>query len=148
MSRALIFFFLMIRRPPRSTLFPYTTLFRSPDAVAAGGAGSLDLARERLRQSLAAYQAGNAKQAEELALSAYLDGFEPVEAVLAARDGWLMRRIEQAMAEVRATIGRDEPPAAVRARIEALDALFAEAETALDPAAASGTSTFVGAFTI
>src|SRR5215204_7419055 len=42
-----IFFFLMIRRPPRSTLFPYTTLFRSrrdaqrrgdrpPDAEAAG----------------------------------------------------------------------------------------------------------------
>src|SRR3970282_2663227 len=36
----LIFFFLMIRRPPRSTLFPYTTLFRSVDdlsfAVHAG----------------------------------------------------------------------------------------------------------------
>src|SRR2546430_9864902 len=28
------FFFLMIRRPPRSTLFPYTTLFRSEDAAA------------------------------------------------------------------------------------------------------------------
>src|SRR5256885_15305062 len=27
--RYLLFFFLMIRRPPRSTLFPYTTLFRS-----------------------------------------------------------------------------------------------------------------------
>src|SRR5215213_10366181 len=27
---ACFFFFLMIRRPPRSTLFPYTTLFRSP----------------------------------------------------------------------------------------------------------------------
>src|SRR5258708_35291585 len=27
--RVLLFFFLMIRRPPRSTLFPYTTLFRS-----------------------------------------------------------------------------------------------------------------------
>src|SRR3712207_7114215 len=26
-------FFLMIRRPPRSTLFPYTTLFRSPDGA-------------------------------------------------------------------------------------------------------------------
>src|SRR3712207_7765423 len=26
----IIFFFLMIRRPPRSTLFPYPTLFRSP----------------------------------------------------------------------------------------------------------------------
>src|SRR5256714_12175692 len=28
------FFFLMIRRPPRSTLFPYTTLFRSPLSMA------------------------------------------------------------------------------------------------------------------
>src|SRR3712207_7017777 len=28
-----MFFFLMIRRPPRSTLFPYTTLFRSSIAV-------------------------------------------------------------------------------------------------------------------
>src|SRR5207248_4069819 len=26
-----VFFFLMLRRPPRSTLFPYTTLFRSAD---------------------------------------------------------------------------------------------------------------------
>src|SRR3712207_7873181 len=36
MLKCLFFFFLMIRRPPRSTLFPYTTLFRSPcifDAV-------------------------------------------------------------------------------------------------------------------
>src|SRR3712207_9384170 len=32
----LYFFFLMIRRPPRSTLFPYTTLFRS-EVGAAGG---------------------------------------------------------------------------------------------------------------
>src|SRR3712207_8692098 len=33
------FFFLMIRRPPRSTLFPYTTLFRSrPTSLAEGGA--------------------------------------------------------------------------------------------------------------
>src|SRR5205807_9812496 len=42
------FFFLMLRRPPRSTLFPYTTLFRSEAAVA----GALDaaLARGALRQ--------------------------------------------------------------------------------------------------
>src|SRR5574344_2501797 len=32
----LFFFFLMIRRPPRSTLFPYTTLFRSPDVAPKG----------------------------------------------------------------------------------------------------------------
>src|SRR5690606_39714407 len=28
-STSFVFFFLMLRRPPRSTLFPYTTLFRS-----------------------------------------------------------------------------------------------------------------------
>src|SRR2546427_10847246 len=33
--RCPILFFLMIRRPPRSTLFPYTTLFRSPFRDAA-----------------------------------------------------------------------------------------------------------------
>src|SRR5258708_18338716 len=31
-----MFFFLMIRRPPRSTLFPYTTLFRSPATATSG----------------------------------------------------------------------------------------------------------------
>src|SRR5258707_9545046 len=34
-----VFFFLMIRRPPRSTLFPYTTLFRSIAASAIGRGG-------------------------------------------------------------------------------------------------------------
>src|SRR5437667_9849796 len=33
------FFFLMIRRPPRSTLFPYTTLFRSDFLAARAGTG-------------------------------------------------------------------------------------------------------------
>src|SRR2546429_6606014 len=40
MQVACFFFFLMIRRPPRSTLFPYTTLFRSrPDDVGAAPHG-------------------------------------------------------------------------------------------------------------
>src|SRR6267142_3136380 len=36
-SYLFLFFFLMIRRPPRSTLFPYTTLFRSPVARLRSG---------------------------------------------------------------------------------------------------------------
>src|SRR3712207_7418162 len=53
-----MFFFLMIRRPPRSTLFPYTTLFRSPTrsigAVNSLGAPrtagrDIDFARPRTR---------------------------------------------------------------------------------------------------
>src|SRR3712207_9437840 len=40
-----LFCFLMIRRPPRSTLFPYTTLFRSDvDGLGVGGRGAVALA--------------------------------------------------------------------------------------------------------
>src|SRR3712207_8104007 len=38
-SYLLLFFFLMIRRPPRSTLFPYTTLFRSSGSLYPWRAG-------------------------------------------------------------------------------------------------------------
>src|SRR5438552_18226408 len=40
---ALLFFFLMIRRPPRSTLFPYTTLFRSGDLRVVGRDREVDV---------------------------------------------------------------------------------------------------------
>src|SRR2546430_3033625 len=40
------FFFLMIRRPPRSTLFPYTTLFRSRDRGRAGEPNSGEVPRD------------------------------------------------------------------------------------------------------
>src|SRR3989442_5014835 len=42
----MFFFFLMIRRPPRSTLFPYTTLFRSERVGGqAGGVGEIAAGR-------------------------------------------------------------------------------------------------------
>src|SRR5258707_8964920 len=48
------FFFLMIRRPPRSTLFPYTTLFRSRLGLAAlrGGRGVLKTGRRQNGRTL------------------------------------------------------------------------------------------------
>src|SRR5256886_9028611 len=48
------FFFLMIRRPPRSTLFPYTTLFRSHHTVRTGQIrlrGALDRRRRHPARS-------------------------------------------------------------------------------------------------
>src|SRR3712207_7276591 len=44
------FFFLMIRRPPRSTLFPYTTLFRSilDETLAAGDAVTKQAALQKM----------------------------------------------------------------------------------------------------
>src|SRR5574338_737877 len=49
----LFFFFLMIRRPPRSTLFPYTTLFRSAAgrAPVAARAAARDARHDHLPRS-------------------------------------------------------------------------------------------------
>src|SRR5256885_5437642 len=47
------FFFLMIRRPPRSTLFPYTTLFRSHVGAVAHHSGAHEGRRALLRPLVA-----------------------------------------------------------------------------------------------
>lgn len=119
-----------------------------PEAVTEVRAGSLTIAHEKLQASLAAYAAGDREAAKKLALSAYLDGFEPVEPALAARDAALMGRIEAEMGNLRAAIGRRESLADVKDRVAVLDTLFSDAEEVLSPGAASTASTFIGAFTI
>ncbi|SMD09257.1 high-affinity iron transporter [Novosphingobium sp. B1] len=121
-------------------------LRRHPDMVTARANGSLALTRERLDASLKAYAAGNRQAATDLALSAYLDGFEPVEPMLAAREPQLMARIEQAMGALRAAIGKARPLAEVQAANQELAGLFGEAEAALAPEKASSASSFLGAF--
>src|SRR2546422_8463150 len=54
---SILFFFLMIRRPPRSTLFPYTTLFRSrqsqrPDDARPRGWSGAGLRGEQVRHPI------------------------------------------------------------------------------------------------
>src|SRR6202020_3666797 len=58
--RSVFFFFLMIRRPPRSTLFPYTTLFRS------GGSTSIPRNWDQLRQAGATARARSEEHTSEL----------------------------------------------------------------------------------
>lgn len=122
-------------------------LRRHPDAVAQQ-TGSLSLVRSRLAESLASYRAGDRQRAGELALSAYLDGFEPIEPTLSTRDRTLMERIEGAMGEYRAAIQSGENADALADRAQVLDGLLDDAEAALSPDAANSLSTFLGAATI
>jgi len=122
-------------------------LRRHPDMVGQQS-GPLSLVRGGLAESLATYRAGDRQRAGELALSAYLDGFEPIEPTLAARDRTLMERIEGAMGEYRAAIQSGENAVALADRVQVLDDLLDGAEAALSPDAASGLSTFLGAATI
>lgn len=123
-------------------------LRRHPEAAVQATGGTLTLARTRLKESLAAYRQGDRKQATDLALSAYLDGFEPVEPALGARDGALLRRIEAAMTGLRAAIGSGAPEADVAARTERLSALLDTADRALAPQQADNVRSFIGALTI
>lgn len=116
--------------------------------VGTGRPSSIAVARELLRQSLAAYRQGDHARAGELALAAYLDGFEPVEAVLGVRDGDLVVEVEREMGGLRAAIGRGAAIDEIAARVERLNGLFGRAEAVLAPAASSGASTFLGAFAI
>jgi high-affinity iron transporter len=127
-----------------------TAYLRSePGAVGGSSRGStLAIARTRLGESVAAYEAGDAARAKELALSAYLDGFEPVEAVLSARDAGLMGRVEAAMARLRAAIGGGRPASEVRAAADEVLALLDESERVMGAEEGGGASAFVGAFTI
>ncbi len=120
----------------------------NPAALVAEQPGSLQLVRDRLHQSLEVYRGGDRKRAGELALSAYLDGFEPVEPALAARDGALMSRVERAMGGIRAAIASGEAVPVLAQRIRHTEPLLDQAEAVLAPEAASDASSFLGAFTI
>lgn len=119
----------------------------NPQAV-SGNASTLGVARERLNASLAAYRAGNHEEAKRLALAAYLEGFEPVEPTLSARDAGLLTKVEQSMGELRASIAAGGDPASVAAQVSAIQSLLDQTEAALAPDQASAASTFLGAFTI
>jgi high-affinity iron transporter len=129
---------------------PVTAFLRSrPDAIAAaGGSESLAIARDRMRQAVAAYASGQREAAADHALAAYLEGFEPIETLLAARNAGLVAEVEREMGHLRAAIARGVPAPEVEANAARLQALFDRAESEVRPEASDGTSTFLGAFAI
>ncbi len=128
---------------------PVMAYLRSnPDVIGQGGGNDgLTLARSQLAASVKAYQDGDARRASTLALSSYLDGFEPSEAMLRTRDADLLGRVETAMIEYRSSISAAVPPSALEAQAKAINAMFDDAETTLS-AEQDATATFLGAFTI
>src|SRR2546425_9263756 len=70
----LFFFFLMIRRPPRSTLFPYTTLFRSEGGRGlAGPSAWSESATKRMPRNIAGFiEIRSEEHTSELQSLAYL----------------------------------------------------------------------------
>ena len=122
-------------------------LRRNPAAVEAADAGRLDLGRTQLQASIAAYREGQLDEARRLALSSYLDGFEPLEPLLATH-GDLLGRVEGAMNAYRAAIASTAPAEEVSARAADIVGLFDEVESVLDETDGGFASALLGATTI
>ncbi|PHS23366.1 MAG: iron permease [Robiginitomaculum sp.] len=123
-------------------------LRNNPQSVSSSTGTLLSLAKERLSQTLKAYRNGERKRATKLALSAYLDGFEPIEPVLRVKDSTLMREVESSMIQMRGLIGENAPIADVEAKIQDVTALLGKVETRLATSKTGNGASFIAAFTI
>ena len=74
-----------------------------------GGDAALEIASTRLEKALDAYEAGKKGKAKELAISAYLDGIEPIEERLSTKSQGLVDSLESAMFSVREGIKNGIP---------------------------------------
>lgn len=109
---------------------------------------SLSLARNRLAESVQAYERGDLAAAERLALSAYLDGFEPIEPQLSARNPDLLAQVEAAMGKYRALINRGASPPELQEQAREISGLFDASAATLQRSGSDASAAFLGSYTI
>ena len=114
----------------------------------SSGTQLLEFSRLQLAESLAAYKAGNKKAAYELAVEAYLEGFELMEGSINAVDPGLRKEIEAEMTGYRNLIRKDAPLATLEAAVQQIEALLDTAVSKLEKTALSGKTAFVSALVI
>ena len=117
-----------------------------PEALASGPSG-IALAKAQTAASLAAYRSGRTEDAARLALSAYLDGIEPIEPALAARNDGLRVQLETHMAQYRAAV-LNHASDTVTVQADTLSRLFDAVDQELEANRATPAAAFLGAFTI
>lgn len=118
-----------------------------PNAVEAGKPAGLVLARLRLQESLAAMRRGDRTGATRLALSAYLDGFEPIEPMVSARDSSLLVAVESGMLSYRSALSKGTIEQA-EAGAHNLERLFEQVDAVMGDGKTDPLTTFLGALTI
>jgi high-affinity iron transporter len=119
-----------------------------PAALAVGRESPIDFSARVLADSLAAYRRGDVAQAHQLAVTAYLEGFELVETQLGAVDGGLKTRVEAEMLRYRTLIQSRAPRETVEAQARTIATLLDSARERLDAARLSPVTTFTSALVI
>ena len=119
-----------------------------PDAVVASAASPLAYSIQLLRESLEAYRHGQMQVAQELAVAAYLDGFELVEASLDTVDKRLRLSVEAEMLRYRALLKSQQPIATVEAQVAQIQGLLDRAQQLLAGAHLPPAAVLLSAFVI
>ncbi|MBS0338126.1 MAG: cytochrome c/FTR1 family iron permease [Proteobacteria bacterium] len=102
-----------------------------PEALAAGKPMPIEFARQKLAEGLAAYNRGDRAAAREAATTAYLEGFELVEAGLDNVDKPLRLAIEHEMLGLRAAFGGEGTREGIAKSVAQIDTLLAQAQDRL-----------------
>lgn len=133
--------------PPKDAAATLAYLRSQPDVLNQPKSTNIALAKDRLSESLSALEKGDAPNASRLALSAYLDGFEPVEPALAIKNKTLFNEVEQTMGRYRAAISQGDIEQA--RTIEAqLQTLLTQSQDALAEVSDDPFGVFLGALII
>jgi high-affinity iron transporter len=120
----------------------------NPAASQSSENSPLDISIQTLSRSFAAYKEGDARRAYDLAVSAYLEGFELAEAKLDSVDRALRPRIEAAMLEYRNRVKANAPIDTVEALHAELQRQLREAKDRLAGGEVSPQAQFVSSFII
>jgi high-affinity iron transporter len=111
-----------LRNEGKADAEPTLCYIRREAAFAEPPAGvGIDRTRAMVRRAVAAYEAGGKDEADRLVLDAYLQGFEPLEPRLRARDAEGTLAVETGFHALRAAMSRGDGPGEVRARGQVLD---------------------------
>lgn len=120
----------------------------NPAALFSDKADPLQLSRKFLATSLQLYREGKYAEAQDASVTAYLEGFELIEAPLSNVDAVLMRTTEAAMMDYRNAIANGIDIEGLQAKYDVAIGLLNKSSAALDGEALSPTVAFSGSLVI
>lgn len=119
-----------------------------PQVLAQGKPSPIAFSLQTLEAAVAAYRDGDRARAQQLAITAYLEGFELAEASLGNVDAELVRSVEREMIALRSLIARGAPADEVAAQQARAAGLLQQAQERLSGEGLSGWAAFVSSFLI
>lgn len=126
----------------------FAWLKRNPAAATVGKESPIEFSRRLLAESVTAYKAGKRDEAQRLALTSYLEGFELAEASLDAIDRNLRLEVEAQMIAYRDALRRGVPAEEIAQLAGRIDGLLEASAGKLGGEGLSPTTAAVGAFFI